>query len=90
MLVLLLLLLSTVSASVTQEISCQVNKEVKIDSVSTTRPSLADIFFIFITFSALGYYLPVIDANFDQHCLPLGYAFPAHEPNFCMKCDMPT
>ena len=55
MLVLLLLLLSTVSASVTQEISCQVNKEVKIDSVSTTRPSLADIFFIFITFSALGY-----------------------------------
>ena len=55
LLLLLLLLLSTVSASVTQEISCQVNKEVKIDSVSTTRPSLADIFFIFITFSALGY-----------------------------------
>ena len=86
----LLLLSSTVSASVTQEISCQVNKEVKIDSVSITQSSLADIFFIFITFSALGYYLPVIDANFDQHCLPLGYAFPAHEPNFCMKCDMPT
>ena len=55
MLVLLLLLLSTVSASVTQEISCQVNKEVKIDSISITWPSLADIFLIFITFSALGY-----------------------------------
>ena len=90
MLVLLLLLLSIVSASVTQEISRQVNKEVKIDSVSTTRPSLADIFFIFITFSALGYYFPVIDANLDQHCLPLGYAFPGHEPNFWLKCDMPT
>ena len=91
-LLLLLLLLSTVSASVTQEISCQLNKEVKIDSVSITRPSLADIFFIFITFSALGYYFPVIDANLDQHCLPLGYAFriPGHEPNFCLKCDMPT
>ena len=91
MLVLLLLsLLSTVSASVTQEISCQVNKEVKIDSISITRPSLADISFIFITFSALGYYFPVIDANLDQHCFPLGYAFPGHEPNFCLKCDMPT
>ena len=90
MLVLLLLLLSTVSASVTQEISCQVNKEVKIDSISITWPSLADIFLIFITFSALGYYFPVIDANLDQHCFPLGYAFPGHEPNFCLKCDMPT
>ena len=51
----LLLLLSTVSASVTQEISRHVNKEVKIDSISITRPSLADIFLIFISFSALGY-----------------------------------
>ena len=92
MLVLLLslLLISTVSASVTQEISFQVNKEVKIDSISITRPRLADIFFIFITFSALGYYFPVIDANLDQHCFPLGYAFPGHEPNFCLKCDMPN
>ena len=54
-LVLLLLLLSTVSASVTQEISRHVNKEVKIDSISITRPSLADIFLILISFSALGY-----------------------------------
>ena len=90
LLLLLLLLLSTVSASVTQEIPCQVNKEEKIDSISITRPSLADIFFIFITFSALGYYFPVTDANLDQHCFPLGYAFPGHEPNFCLKCDMPT
>ena len=52
---LLLLLLSTVSASVTQEISRHVNKEVKIDSISITRPSLSDIFLIFISFSALGY-----------------------------------
>ena len=90
LLLLLFLLLSTVSVSVTQEISCQVNKEVKIDSISITRPSLTDIFFIFITFSALGYYFPVIDANLDQHCFPLGYAFPGHEPNFCLKCDMAT
>ena len=55
LLLLLLLLLSTVSASVTQEISGHVNKEVKIDSISITRPSLADIFLIFISFSALGY-----------------------------------
>ena len=55
LLLLLLLLLSTVSASVTQEISRHVNKEVKIDSISITRPSLADIFLIFISFSALGY-----------------------------------
>ena len=80
LLLLLLLLLSTVSASATRE----------IDSVSITRLSLADIFFIFITFSALGYYFPVIDANLDQHCLPLGYAFPGHEPNFGLKCDTPT
>ena len=55
LLLLFLLLLSTVSASVTQEISRHVNKEVKIDSVSITRPSHADIFLIFISFSALGY-----------------------------------
>ena len=54
--------LSTVSASVTQKISCQVNKEVKIDSISIIRQSLADIFFIFITFSALGYHFPVTPA----------------------------
>ena len=88
----LLLLLSTVSTSLTQEISCRVNKEVKIDCISITRPSLADIFFIFVTFSALGYYFPVIVANLhvDQHCFSLGYAFPGHEPNICLKCDMPT
>ena len=90
LLLLLLLLLSTVSASVTQEISCQVNKEVKIDSISITRPSLADIFFIFITFSALGYYFPVVDAKLEQHSLPLGYAFLGYEPNFFLKCDMPS
>ena len=45
----------------------------KIDSVSITRPSLADIFFISITFSTLGYYFPVLDADLDQLCLP-------HEP----------
>ena len=66
------------------------NKEVKIDSISITRPSLADIFFIFITFSALGYYFPVIDAYLDQHCFPPGYPFPGHEPKFCLKCDMPA
>ena len=89
---LVLLLLSTVSTSLTQEISCRVNKEVKIDCISITRPSLADIFFIFVTFSALGYYFAVIAANLhvDQHCFSLGYAFPGHEPNICLKCDMPT
>ena len=64
----------TVSASVTQNISCQVNKEVKIHSISIIRPSLADIFFIFITFSALGYHFPVIDANLHQHCFHPGLA----------------
>jgi len=36
------------------------------------------------------YYFPVLDSTLDQRCLPLGYAFPGHEPNASLACDQPT
>lgn len=43
------------------------------------------IYYLLLPFQS--YYFPVLDATIDQPCLPLGYAFPGHEPNVSLACD---